>query len=132
MKNGLKELLVRNSVEDLFVDENLKHISLVEHEPYLGLTLGQALTLGLGSKVEVHVCAEGEEAISVVRDTQIDLIITEYRLPGISGPELVTQIRGIQEDVLAVMLSEFGPELLSKNDQKIIDGFLTKPFGSGL
>ena len=125
---GLKELIVRDSEEDFFVDENIRRILLVENEPYLGLTLGQALTLGLGSKVDVHVCAEGEEALSVVKDAQIDLIITEYRLPGYSGPELVTKIRALQEDVPAVMLSEFGPEMLSKNDQQIIDGFLTKPF----
>jgi DNA-binding NtrC family response regulator len=128
VKTGLQDVFLSGMAEDLSVDENIKHILLIEHEPYLGLTLGQALTLGLGSKVEVHVCDESEEAFSVASDTQIDLIITEYRLPGISGPELVTKIRAAQMDVPAVMLSEFGPEMLSKNDQQIINGFLTKPF----
>jgi DNA-binding NtrC family response regulator len=54
-------------------------------------------------------CAEdGEKAIEIVRSTHIDLMLTDMRMPGMSGIELLKQVRKIREEIGVIILTGYG------------------------
>ncbi|MEE8558549.1 MAG: HD domain-containing phosphohydrolase [Myxococcota bacterium] len=57
--------------------------------------------------VRVHTAGCAEEALSVLKQVPIDLIVTDQRMPGLSGAELLSRIRAEHPDVLRMMLTGF-------------------------
>lgn len=54
-------------------------------------------------------CAEdGEKALEIVRCKHIDLMLTDMRMPGMSGIELLKQVRKIREDIGVIILTGYG------------------------
>ena len=72
---------------------------------------------------------DGEEALRCLREDKYDLVITDLRMPKMSGTELLKLIKKVQPQLPVVVVSGFGPG----NTQNLIiskqaDGFLNKPF----
>jgi len=84
----------------------LKTILLVDDEPENRRSYEEILN-DLG--YEVIAEADGESALSVVRaGARIDLVITDYRMPGMSGLEFITQLRRYLLSVPVIMITAFG------------------------
>jgi len=50
-----------------------------------------------------------KSALSVVRDgTDVDLVITDYRMPGMDGLEFLNLLKDILPDVRVIMLTAYG------------------------
>jgi DNA-binding NarL/FixJ family response regulator len=49
----------------------------------------------------------GEEAMKKIRQKQFDLMLIDYRLPGMSGPEVVEHMRLFRPDLKILALSNF-------------------------
>ncbi len=78
---------------------------------------------------EVIVAADGELALAALSDNQIDLVISDIRMPGISGLELLEKIKDQNEDTPVIMITAFA----SPNDavQAMKNGaydYISKPF----
>ncbi len=55
------------------------------------------------------VCAEdGEKALDIIRSMHIDLILTDMRMPGMSGIELLKKVRKIRGDIGVIILTGYG------------------------
>ncbi len=78
---------------------------------------------------EVLAAGDGEQAIAALAENRVDLVISDIRMPGISGLELLSHIKD-QEDVIPViMITAFA----SPNDavQAMKSGaydYISKPF----
>lgn len=71
----------------------------------------------------------GEEAIRRVPDDRPQIVLTEIRLPGISGIECMRRLRGLLPGLIVVMVSGLDdPETMSGALAAGGDGYLTKPF----
>ncbi len=57
---------------------------------------------------ETRTAADGTEALRVLQKSPADLVITDLKMPGMSGLELLRRIRTDYPDVLVVMLTAFG------------------------
>jgi two-component system, NtrC family, response regulator GlrR len=57
---------------------------------------------------EVRVVSSGEEAIDVVKRDDVDLVLTDRRLPGIDGVELVRRVKAEQPDLAVVVMTAYG------------------------
>jgi DNA-binding NtrC family response regulator len=57
---------------------------------------------------EVRVVSGGEEAIDVVKRDDVDLVLTDRRLPGIDGVELVRRVKAEQPDLAVVVMTAYG------------------------
>ena len=87
-------------------------------------------TIGYEDIIEA---ASGEEAFTILADEPVDMIITDWLMPGMSGMDLVKKIKSnIElEDIPIIMLT-------TKNDKDDvmtamsahIDGYIVKPFNA--
>ncbi len=64
-------------------------------------------------------------------DSRIDLLVTDVVMPGLSGPELAKEVRGLHPDIGVLFMSGYSGHLLSKQGVLGPDvAFLTKPFAA--
>jgi len=78
---------------------------------------------------EVLAAPDGEQALAMLAGNRVDLVITDIRMPGISGLELLAKIKDENEDIPVIMITAFA----SPNDavQAMKDGaydYISKPF----
>lgn len=77
---------------------------------------------------DVTACASAEEAMACLSQADIDLIITDVRLPGLSGMELLTQLRQHDRATGVIVITAFGTIEQAVEALKFgADDFLTKP-----
>lgn len=55
----------------------------------------------------VHTASSGEEALEVLARQPIEIIVTDQRMPGLSGVELLSAVRERRPDVLRMMLTGY-------------------------
>src|SRR4051794_16818802 len=56
----------------------------------------------------VRTAARGEEALASMEDTVPSLVITDLKMPGISGLELLKKIRDLYPEITVLMITAFG------------------------
>jgi DNA-binding NtrC family response regulator len=80
-------------------------ILIIDDEPYLPHQFARYLRK---HGYEVHTAADGEAGLLEMQRNTIDLVLLDLRLPKISGLDLLTQIRKVDQDVPVVMLTAYG------------------------
>ncbi|MDZ7266652.1 MAG: sigma-54 dependent transcriptional regulator [candidate division KSB1 bacterium] len=80
------------------------HILIVDDEPNIRHTLSGLLT-DLGHVV--LACASGEEALAVLLQQPVDLILLDLRLPGLNGLEVLQRMREQNLAVPVIMMSAY-------------------------
>ncbi len=77
---------------------------------------------------EVLEAAAGQEALGLVKDHAVDLILTDMRMPGMSGLELLRECRTLRPDISVVVMTAFGSvETAVEAMKNGAADFLTKP-----
>ncbi|PRD57456.1 response regulator transcription factor [Sphingobacterium gobiense] len=78
---------------------------------------------------EVIVTRNGKDAIDRIRDTNVDLVISDIMMPFASGTEILSAIRSVGRNIPVIMLSSLGQEdvVLNAFDLGASD-FMVKPF----
>jgi len=77
----------------------------------------------------VVLAPDGQAALDRLRDGGIDLVLSDLRMPGLTGLELLRQVKAVSPEMDLVMLTAFGT--VEEAVQAMKDGavdFLTKPF----
>jgi two-component system OmpR family response regulator len=100
---------------------------IVDDEQAFGEMLGDSFRL---TGYEVETALDGLSALSLVRKTKFDLIISDINMPVMDGLEFLTKLRGLPDDTPAIMLS-------ARNERPDIttalrlgaDDYVAKPFG---
>jgi two-component system cell cycle sensor histidine kinase/response regulator CckA len=80
---------------------------------------------------EVLAAKDGDEALSVWEghQDQIDLVVTDVVMPGISGKELVERLRSLRPEIKVIYMSGYEASLLSVGNKFGSEvTFLQKPF----
>ncbi len=57
---------------------------------------------------EVTAASDGEEGLGLFSSTKYDLVVTDIKMPGISGIEVLRRVRGQAPDVPVLVLTAFG------------------------
>lgn len=60
------------------------------------------------SGYEANAAADGKEALEKIRQVPPDLVITDLKMPGMSGLELLRKIRADYPEILVIMVTSFG------------------------
>ncbi len=80
---------------------------------------------------QVYQASNGEEAISVLENEEIDIMVTDIQMPKISGMELVKHARNLDIDLKVIIISGYAEfEYAQKSIRLGVDDYLLKPFRS--
>jgi CheY-like chemotaxis protein len=111
-------------------------VTMVIDDSPFALELTTQAILGFGIKVR-HACGSAAEAIAVLRDHPVDLILVDCEMPGMSGYEFVRWLRrsGLEPNAFAPVIMTAAHVRRSKVAEARDCGanfLITKPFSAGV
>jgi CheY-like chemotaxis protein len=73
-------------------------------------------------------CATGEETLEILRKETFDVVLLDIKLPGMSGLEVLKNIRDNYKNLPVVMITGFGydEDLIAKTKQFGCSGYIGK------
>ena len=80
-------------------------ILVVDDEPNYLIVLSELLK---EEDFEVLTAQRGEEGLKIVEETDLDLVLTDMRMPGMDGLELLKSIKNYNKDLPVIMITAFG------------------------
>jgi CheY-like chemotaxis protein len=105
-------------------------IVLAEDNDDHALLIQMALTRAAPGPVKIHRARNGTEAVEVVREVMPDLLLLDLKMPGMTGHEVLKQIKGDEElrrVPVAVLTSSDRDEDIAGSYGLGGNHFLTKP-----
>ena len=81
----------------------MAHILLVDDEP----EVTNAIARLLRKDYTITKCSEPENALEIVQQNDIDLVLSDIRMPVIDGVELLSQVKAYDPDIGRVLLSGY-------------------------
>jgi DNA-binding response OmpR family regulator len=79
----------------------------------------------------VVVLETGEEGLAELKHQIYDLILVDYKLPGLDGLELFRRIREDHADAMKILITAYRTHSVISEARKLnIQGFIEKPFTS--
>lgn len=112
------------------MENNKKHkILLIDDEPRI-LSIIQNVLQRFG--YDVTCSADGKEAVEIFKENPTDLVITDIRMPGMDGMEVVKHVKAIDPLTQVIVLTGYGTIDLAIQSLRDCDAFdfLTKPKGA--
>ncbi|TET18713.1 MAG: response regulator [Candidatus Cloacimonadota bacterium] len=111
----------------LYNDRMKKRILVVDDEKLICWSLEKTFS---NEGYEVSVAGSGEQALEMMKSKNFDVVIADVKMPGISGLELLTEIKE-NSDYLStevIIMTAFGsPELLKLAYGKGALDYIEKP-----
>jgi two-component system response regulator FlrC len=103
-----------------------KRILIVDDDPTMREAMYESLSL---AGYEIEQCEDGESAESLLQDHDVDLIISDIRMPGIDGLELLRRTRAMPKAPSFIVISGHAtvPEAVEAMKCGAFD-LLVKPF----
>ncbi len=107
---------------------NVKKMLIVDDEETLTYSLYQSFIISQ-QDYEVVTAASGEEATEKLSETKFDLVITDIKMPGMDGLELLSLIKSKYPAIEVIVMTAYGS--LEKKEEAILKGarfYIEKPF----
>ena len=78
---------------------------------------------------EVAVAGDAVQALDVLRAGEVDLVLTDYRMPGLTGLQLVAEVKRTHPGVRCILMTAFGDGFTEiEAVRKGATGYVAKPF----
>ena len=81
-------------------------ILIIEDNEDMGFTLANVLNK---QGYETFTATTGEDGIEIVRRELIDLVLSDLKLPKMSGLDVMSEIKSIDDDIVIVMMTATTP-----------------------
>ena len=101
-------------------------ILLADDEPDLLESLRDLLAVVLPG-AEVTPAHDGLEALHALEGARFDLIITDFRMPGLTGTELMRRALHVAPGVPTILLTAYGLEVVHEAGPPFAAAILQKP-----
>ena len=73
----------------------------------------------------------GETAVELLRKERFDLMVLDYKMPGMTGFDVYQQAKALYPDIAVVLVTGHGtPEVVTEANRLGFDSILLKPFTS--
>jgi len=104
-----------------------QRVMIVDDAMELGRLLKAALEV-LGAKLTISVHPSAEEAILDAGKHTVDLVVTDMRLPGMTGVDLIKRMRKRQPDLKVILISGLTDRKIRQQAEELgCEAFLPKP-----
>ncbi|HSV69374.1 MAG TPA: response regulator [Methylibium sp.] len=108
----------------------MQKMLLLDDEPHVLAALRRVLRLHLGAALRVESTTDAQLALRRAKDTAFDVVMSDFRMPEMSGIEFLTQVRALQPHGVRMMLSassDFDTVMRAVNDAGVFR-YLSKPW----
>ena len=107
---------------------NSNRILIVDNLPNATLTLA-AILAQLSMPVEILTANNGKEALDLIGDKGVDVLIVDFLMPGMTGLELLEKLRadGCKPGHTILMTASNTPGLNEMASRMQVDNYLVKP-----
>ncbi len=106
----------------------IRRILIVEDESTAAFSLGRMVE-HLHESYRVHIAHSGEEALDALDDQPLDLLVTDLRMPGISGLELIRRLRTSSPQTQAILITAYGSDEVEAEARRLgVCRYISKPF----
>ena len=79
----------------------------------------------------VKGASRGETAVELLRKERFDLMVLDYKMPGMTGFDVYQQAKALYPDLAVVLVTGHGsPEVVTEANRLGFDSILLKPFTS--
>jgi DNA-binding NtrC family response regulator len=78
---------------------------------------------------QVSVCGNGADALAFLEREPVDLVVTDVRMPGLSGMEALRAIKELNPEIVVIIMTAFGS--IDQAVQAVKEGaydYINKPF----
>lgn len=111
---------------------NKQRILIVDDEESILFVLKNSLRK-LGEQYQIATATSGFHALEQLRQATFDLVVTDYRMNGINGLQLLASIRDIQPQTRVILITAYGNESLRSEAERLhAYRYLTKPLDIGV
>jgi signal transduction histidine kinase len=122
LDDGLKTLIALHGVGEtrsrgiLIVDDELPNLTVLRNF--------------LEAGYHVFEASSGAQALEIAKTADLDVVITDQRMPEMTGVELLENLRALKPDVAGIVLTGFTdpPALISAINRARVFRFLKKPW----
>ena len=78
---------------------------------------------------EIMTSEKAQEALRLIQEADVDLVLTDMKMPGMSGMELLEETKKIKPEVPVIMMTAYGTiEMAVEAMKKHAYDYITKPF----
>jgi two-component system NtrC family sensor kinase len=91
-------------------DSRLPRVLLVDDDANVLSALRRTLRR---EKIEIETARDAREALAILGDGPVDLVISDHRMPGMSGVELLETIRTRWPKTVRILMSGWSAEIPS-------------------
>jgi DNA-binding response OmpR family regulator len=105
-----------------------KRILIIEDELETAMTLCRVLVDDIAERYQVDVCPLADVALKRLRYERYDLIVTDLRMPGMSGLELIRYVRQTSPQTHLMLITGFGSPPVESQVRQLGATYLPKPF----
>jgi CheY-like chemotaxis protein len=105
-----------------------KRVLVVDDEEKVVFFLRESLE-ELGKGFSIGTAKSAEEALEKIEDQPYDLVISDLRMPGIDGLDLLREIREKNPDTRLILMTAYGSDDVEADARNLdIFDYITKPF----
>jgi YesN/AraC family two-component response regulator len=99
--------------ENINMLKDLKKVLIVDDEETLTWSMAKSLSKDK-DKYEVIIANNGKEALTLLRNHKIDLVISDIRMPDINGLDLLVKIKKDYPDTKVIIMTAYGSSDVQK------------------
>lgn len=90
--------------------QEAKHVLIVDDEMAIVYVFQRHFQL---HGFRVSVAYDADSALSIAHNESIDALVTDYRMPGMNGGELVAHLKEINPDLPSIIVTGYSNEIRS-------------------
>jgi len=105
-----------------------KRVLVVEDDPSVAFLIKDGL-VDLGAKFYVETASSGEAALEKIAQEHWDLIVTDQRMPGMTGLQLIEALKERAPSTLTILITAYGSEEVEQAARRLnVYHYMAKPF----
>jgi DNA-binding response OmpR family regulator len=112
---------------DVVEKANPIKLLIVDDHPNTAAMLARVLSK-FETPVDIITASGGEEALKLVRNQGVDILITDFMMPGVNGLELIEKLKGPQKPAHIILITAHDtPGLVVSAHKLNVQDYLVKP-----
>ena len=114
-------------VMDVVIKDNPVKLLIVDDHPNTAAMLARVLSK-FDTPVEITIASGGEEALKLVGDQGVDILITDFMMPGVNGLELIEKLKGSQKPAHIILITAYDTPGLAISARRLnVQDYFVKP-----